>query len=249
MEEGKYLRVTDIIKRLTPKMPPDVEIMAKAKGEIGTRVHAMIDDYLQGNVMFYADGSREAAFFESFAMWYEQSRFEIIMKEARLYCDSLMITGQVDAVMSMHGMPVLVDYKTSSAEGKLADGGSSWDMQAHFYHYLLNRNFITISDKMIFLQLRECKEIYLIQEGVRALIKPSQLRDMLSGFSEDDRNTITEKCNTVGEFEYMVGLEKRKILVEYKPKIAKVFEYSFNENMSSRCIEEAKKAWKEITEK
>ena len=246
MEENKYLRVTDIIKRLMPPIPSEIEAIVKAKGEIGTCVHTLIDNYLQGVPLFYGAQSREEAFFESWRMWYEAKRPEILMQESRLFCDDLMITGQVDAVMQMGGDLVLVDYKTSSAEGKLSDGSSSWNMQAHFYHYLLQRNFFDISDRMIFLQLRERKDIFLISEDKEARIKPTELSKMISSFDEADRKVINEKIRRVGEFEFEEEGKKRKILVQYTPKIANIFEYNNDKNIGSRCIEETKKAWKEI---
>jgi hypothetical protein len=232
-----------------PTLPPDVEAMSKAKGEIGTRVHALIEDYLQAKPLFYSPQSREEAYFESWRMWYDKKAPEIIMKEKRLFCDELMITGQVDAVMSFDGMPVLVDYKTSSAEGKLADGSSSWAMQAHFYYYLLTQNFVQVSDKMLFLQLRDQKDITLISNGCNSKIRPSELSQMIKDFDDDDKALINEKLKTVGEFEFDNGLGKSKIIVSYTPKIAKIYEYNFDENMLSRCIEQAKLAWLEISEK
>lgn len=246
MEDKKYLRVTDIIKRLMPTMPPEVEIMAKAKGEIGTCVHKLIEDHLAGRPVFYSQDSREEAFFQSWLAWYTKDKPEIIMQEQRMYCDDLMITGQIDAVMSFKGMPVLVDYKTSSAEGKLADGNSSWAMQAHFYYYLLQRNGVQVSDKMIFLQLRDCKEIFLVADAIQERITATELRKMLSEFSEEDRAIIDNTLKTVGEFDFEVFAGKRKIIVKYTPKIAKVFEYSYDKNIALRCVDEAVKAWEEI---
>ena len=118
MDDKKYLRVTDIIKRLCAPLPPDVELMSKAKGLIGTDVHAYIDNYLQQKPVFCSELSREHAYFESWRNWYTLEQPPILLSEQRFYCDELMITGQIDAVMSFNGMPVLVDYKTSSAEGE-----------------------------------------------------------------------------------------------------------------------------------
>ena len=66
----------------------------------------------------------------------------------RLYCDTLKITGEIDALIKVGNSLCLVDWKTSAtANDKL------WKLQGAFYQYLLKANGHEISPTFYFVQL------------------------------------------------------------------------------------------------
>lgn len=149
MEEIKegYTRVSSILQQWDTFGHIDKEVLAR-KAALGTRVHEAIDDHHEGiyTPLEYA----EAGYFDSYCKWEEEVKPKIIHNEARYYCDKLMITGQVDAIIEMPGdkLPVLVDYKTSANESP-----KMWPLQACYYYYLAKENGVELSTRLIFLKL------------------------------------------------------------------------------------------------
>ncbi len=72
------------------------------------------------------------------------------LMEERYYDDNLMITGQIDALRVMDGLPMLIDFKCSYSVDE-----EIWGMQAHYYKHLLEINGIEIADTFIFMQLKK----------------------------------------------------------------------------------------------
>lgn len=91
---------------------------------------------------------RGKPYFESYLQWKEKEKPVYLMQENRLFCDELMITGQFDAIIKTDAEPMLIDYKCSAQ----ADT-DIWEMQAHFYYYLLKTNGIDIGMQFQWLQL------------------------------------------------------------------------------------------------
>lgn len=143
----KYARVSQILATIQDFSHINQEVL-KAKQIIGTNVHSAIQDSVDG--LFPIVIGREYGYFKSGESWLTQEGPEFICKEQRYYDDTLMLTGQVDAVLKMDGKlgPVLVDWKTSVKES-----AQVWPMQAHFYHYLLKQNSIDIGEHFLFVKL------------------------------------------------------------------------------------------------
>src|SRR5574338_1223303 len=138
-----YVRISDILARLQSFTHIDHDVLA-AKAEIGTRVHDAINKDSQD--IFNDDiekGSREQAYFSSYLLWKARENPQYLMMETRLFDDNLMITGQMDALIAGKDGPILIDYKTSAKPNL-----EIWNMQAHFYWYLMNANNIKIGNTM-----------------------------------------------------------------------------------------------------
>jgi len=142
-----YARVSDILSSTKDftKIPPGV---LERKTRIGSEVHQAIADDYAGRPL---NLSPEAmGYFESYRVWCRYFQPLILQSERRYYCDKLMITGQIDAIISdtRRGTLLLCDYKTSAR----ADH-DAWALQAHFYAYLLSVNHYHVSDLFMFLKL------------------------------------------------------------------------------------------------
>lgn len=192
-----YIRVSEILGRLQNFGGID-EAVLNAKAEIGTNVHqAIVDDTIGDFPMLKTD--RACAYFGSYEIWKKKEKPKFRMQVPRLYDDELMITGEIDGLIetNRHNFPVLIDWKCSASANE-----EIWEMQAHFYWYLLNVNGISVSkDKMIWVNLRHGKKY-------------------IDG-----------------------GLEGK--IVKYYPMAPKIVEFSYNESVFSRCVEEALKTWEE----
>jgi hypothetical protein len=78
--------------------------------------------------------------------WWNPS-WKIISQEQRYFCDVLLISGQIDLIVEIHGEIVIVDYKTSYKPSK------TWILQGSAYAYLARLAGHDIK-KMIFLHLQ-----------------------------------------------------------------------------------------------
>lgn len=149
----KHVRVSEILARLFPYEGVDQEVL-EAKAAIGTNVHDAIKQDCAGEfVVLQSD--RAQAYFES----YKMSTFAggPITSIPRLYCDKLMITGECDGVYPSKSGYHLIDWKCSY-EAKL----EMWNMQAHFYWYLMNANGKMPLDTMFWVNLRHEKAFDMI---------------------------------------------------------------------------------------
>lgn len=141
----RHVRVSEILARLQSYADVDPEVLA-AKAAIGTNVHqAIVQDCADEFVVFDTDRAR--AYFESYKMW--AVRKPNIVQVPRLYCDSLMITGECDGLLDN---VTLIDWKCSASANK-----KIWNMQAHFYWYLLKENGYEVADTMRWINLRHTK--------------------------------------------------------------------------------------------
>lgn len=153
-----YLRVSEILARLQ-SFPKDEEALARrdAKGLIGTNVHKAILDDAEG-LFPLLETEREAAYFGSYLIWKKKERPAFKMQVPRLYCHELMITGEIDGlVQGAMRHPYLIDWKCSYKPDP-----EIWNMQAHFYWYLLKVNGLDICDNMKWVNLRHKK---WVEEG------------------------------------------------------------------------------------
>lgn len=145
-----YVRVSDILARLQSFKDIDPDIL-KAKADIGTEVHAAIYQDVH-NEHIIMSTQRAEAYFDSYKIWNEKVNPKYTMMEMRLFDDNLMITGQLDALIADENGPILIDYKTSSKANE-----KIWNMQAHFYWYLLSANKMNVGTRMQWINLRQKK--------------------------------------------------------------------------------------------
>lgn len=156
----KYIRVSEILARLQHFSNIDQAVLEN-KQEIGTRTHSMITSDAHGQEIEVADTcDRSRAYFNSYLKFKESFKPCYIMLESRMFDDELMITGECDAVCKTPEGLVLLDWKTSSKPNL-----KIWEMQAHFYWYLLNVNKIPIGNRMIWVNLRHKKEVLRNEDG------------------------------------------------------------------------------------
>lgn len=146
IREG-YTRVTEIFRQWDRfgNICPDV--LAR-KAELGTNVHHAIKAHFEG--IFYPLSDKESLYFDSFVRWHKLTNPTFHDVEFRMYDDNLMITGAIDALVTLQNSNelILVDYKTSaSADHKF------WPLQAGFYHMLVKDSGRPISDRVLFIQL------------------------------------------------------------------------------------------------
>lgn len=143
-----YVRVSEILKRFTDYSDVD-PVMLEEKAKIGTNVHqAIIQDCAGEFVTFESD--RAQAYFESYKMLYPTP--PRIKQVPRLYCDKYMITGECDGILDDD---YLIDWKCSAIANQKV-----WNMQAHFYWYLLQENGCLLADKMSWINLKHIKQTF-----------------------------------------------------------------------------------------
>jgi hypothetical protein len=163
IREG-YVRVSEILNQwsLTSNIPRE---MLERKGEIGTKVHDTIRDFIEciPTVLSEEEGGH---YYRSFLEWYAKEKPTFQQTEERYYDDELKITGRIDNVMTLPGKKelnmdkkelVLVDWKCSHSPNNII-----WNMQANFYMYLLERNgyaFKPGKSKAIFVKLDKTGEL------------------------------------------------------------------------------------------
>lgn len=145
-----YARVTEILSSFNDFGHINPDVLAN-KARIGTDVHKAIANDIEGDFPFV---SRECErYFHSYSLWRAALNPTFIQSEQRYFCDIKMITGQIDCLVKFPDkfeLPILVDFKTSSAESK-----ETWPMQAHLYRYLLLVNNILVSDRFLFIKLNK----------------------------------------------------------------------------------------------
>lgn len=132
--KDNYTRVTQILGAFSgmEAIPKDI---FQAACERGTLVHDHIDAYIE-ELPSLEIPSHIEGYMQSFKIWASNKAF--VKKPDRLYCDELMITGEIDAIYEERGHLVLVDFKTSVKEG------CTWKHQASAYSYLLKKTGIPI---------------------------------------------------------------------------------------------------------
>jgi hypothetical protein len=144
--EGKqYARVSDII-RPYGDLHWDQAVVDK-KAALGSLVHAAIKEDIDGGFPVLTE--KAYPYFESYLKWKEAIAPKFLLSEARYFCHEKMITGQVDAVVTLSSSSHhLVDFKTSAQESKV-----TWPMQAQLYRYLLGANQISVGSISLFIKL------------------------------------------------------------------------------------------------
>lgn len=129
IKEG-YLRVTEILSPFSGLSNVPEHILENAK-ERGTAVHQAISAIENG---IGQDGHNDsiAGYLSSYNQWACGKVF--MQVPDRFYDDSLMITGEIDAMYETEDGIIIVDYKTPMKESK------TWPLQATAYSYLARQN-------------------------------------------------------------------------------------------------------------
>lgn len=195
-----YVRVSEILKRFSDYSDVD-PVMLEEKAKIGTNVHqAIIADCAGDFVLFETD--RAQAYFESYKLWSKMDNIEI-KQVPRLYCDQYMITGECDGLWKGHR---LLDWKCSASPSEKV-----WNMQAHFYWYLLCQNGYDVDKNMFWINLGHDKHTF---------------RDSKTGAIK--KVTYTPKQPVVHEFKF-----DEKVLSECLDEAVKYWE----EKNAALCVD------------
>lgn len=153
VHDGKeYARVTEILQVFCDFSHIDPVVLGR-KQIIGTMTHKAIEDWIMGNFPILSPSIE--GYFTSFLKWHDILKCDFGMSEHRFFCEEKRITGQIDCLVNIRGekLPVMVDFKTSAQES------SSWVLQGHLYRYLLEKNGIESSPRMLFLKLEPTGKI------------------------------------------------------------------------------------------
>lgn len=169
----RYARVSSVLAPLTDFDAINPYVLDR-KADIGTSAHQAIADDLAG----LPPTPRHAAlpYYLSWCAWQQEAQPVYELSEQRLFDDQLMITGQLDGLVSLpidyvHKAlvkakletrlqlntnsqklieHVLIDYKTRTSENKI-----TWPLQANLYAHLLICNGQPVQDFAIFLRLKK----------------------------------------------------------------------------------------------
>jgi|GEM_PF-2269981 len=181
----KHVRVSEILSRLFPYTDVD-PIILEEKAKIGTNVHkAIVQDCASEFVVIESD--RAQAYFDSYKMLkFAPDQPMLIRQVPRLYCDDLMITGECDGLLQGYGSDRLIDWKCSANAHQ-----EQWNMQAHFYLYLLKVNGYSISEDMLWVNLRHRKRVKYGKNGQNKLIY-DPLEPIVHTFQFDQK--VLDKC-------------------------------------------------------
>ncbi len=160
-----YVRVSEILDRLRDKSDINIEVL-RNKGKIGTEVHENIAREKSDCIPFFNEfpvlhpftgeviryEKRGLGYFRSFGIWDKVYNPVYKMMEHRFYDDEYMLTGQIDALVMLPKKDKLqlIDFKCSHKPDL-----EIWNMQAHFYWYLLTQNGVDLDDNFIWIQLNK----------------------------------------------------------------------------------------------
>lgn len=131
----EYDRVTTVLSPFSGLSRINHQVLQNAKDR-GTKVHEYVDALLSDLDICDIDG-RFAGYLESAQTFIAGKDF--IDKPERFFDDENQITGECDAIYKNSSGYTLVDFKTSSNEGK------TWHMQASAYSWLAKQNGIKIT--------------------------------------------------------------------------------------------------------
>jgi len=163
-----YIRVTELLKPFT-KFDQIPTTILQAKAEIGTNVHEAIVNSNLGLPLCPLT-EREHKYLDSYLKWEELMEPTFLSSEQRLYDEDLMMTGQVDAIVSFPGRQEgrIIDFKTS-----LNANESSWCIQLGWYYLLCKKNSIQVNRNAFIVQLKDT--------GAPAKSYPFEITDSLIG--------------------------------------------------------------------
>lgn len=116
----------------------DKELLKEA-GDIGTRVHAAIDEYISGKEPVLTDDIKQG--YDNFRDWLDYSRFKIIKGDTYVASLEYRYGGAMDALAEKDGKLILLDWKTSNY---IQD---TYSLQAGAYAMAFNETFGKVIDR------------------------------------------------------------------------------------------------------
>jgi hypothetical protein len=118
------------------------DIIAKKAGDEGTETHKIIEDFLNGEEIFWINEYGKANY--SLTVWQMALRFadfwntlkpKLIATEQHIFSDKYQYAGTIDLVVEINGEVWLLDIKTSNSLH------TSYDLQLAAYAQAWNENF------------------------------------------------------------------------------------------------------------
>ena len=149
----------------------------------GTSVHKVCEDYLN-NAEDYITGIMPDALemFNSLKPILDKSLNNIYAQEVALYSDYLGIAGRVDCIAEWDGVPVILDFKTSSKPKKL-EWASDYFMQCAGYAAMyFERTDFPIKDIVVAIMV-DGEEPQIFKEKVGKWLPP--LKKMIDEFKKN----------------------------------------------------------------
>lgn len=144
MIQPGYARVTEILYPFSGLGSIDKDVLKNA-ADRGTRVHKACENIMQG--LDWEHDPEVQGYVDSFHQWWKGGMcHQIIAIEKRFYDIELMITGQVDLILSGENSPYILDIKTPANPSK------TWPIQGAAYAYMARKSGIPVRNVQ-FLQL------------------------------------------------------------------------------------------------
>lgn len=99
----------------------NADYIVKKSAEDGTKVHSMIEDYLNGEELNFLSPTNQPmydtnvwAMFLKFVEFWETYKPKLIETEVHLFSDELKVAGTCDMVCEIEGELWIIDFKTSN---------------------------------------------------------------------------------------------------------------------------------------
>lgn len=128
---NEYSRVTEVLSPFSGMEYVPGPVLAHAC-ERGSRVHAMCEAIVRGEGAWDLD-EELAPYVQSFEKWWARGH-KVISIEERFHCPEMMLTGQVDLILSTPEGAIILDIKTSRRPSKV------WPLQGSAYCYLARQH-------------------------------------------------------------------------------------------------------------
>ncbi len=121
---------SQIVSNIIEKARTEFRRSSKQAMDIGSRVHAAIEYYLQTGYEQFIDKDAEIAGFLAFLEWADQYKLKVIATEHTVYADRY--AGTCDLICMLDGKKYLVDFKTSKiGENTPAYNEHRWQVAAY----------------------------------------------------------------------------------------------------------------------
>jgi hypothetical protein len=139
-------------------MGRSADYIVRKAGEDGTKVHEMIEEYLEGTEMNFLNSSGYPQYdpsiwqmFLRFVDFWETYQPELIDQEIHLYSDTLKVAGTTDLVCKIGNDLWIIDHKTSNHIQ------TTYELQAAVYAHCYEECFGVKPDKTGILWLKSNK--------------------------------------------------------------------------------------------
>ena len=134
------------------------EYIVKKASEEGTKVHNMIELYLNGESLFFLNAKKEPQYdlevwkmFLRFVEFWEEYEPTLLETEVHLFSDKLKVAGTCDLICEINNQLWIVDFKTSNHIH------STYDLQAAVYGQCFEECYGVKPDRFGILWLKSSK--------------------------------------------------------------------------------------------